>query len=829
MQDYQPPFWLKIRKDYVYGNFEAMADYLRRYNFNPLVPNPEFLDTLKCLEEMTHELLHLLQTTPPFRPLELPHPTAFYARLLGVFILAEMKRKVSPRVPVLTLFELMLRARGEKGAPLVSEDVWDTLWKNTMALGRRAQLRNPGFTWADLADAERFNLLLFINKLPLMVFSEGEDAVFLNEEKGLAMLTSTDQLMLSSMRPDQINMADSATLYDLDGDVSMRVPRKEAKRVKDFPDLVEACLTALREMARMRAGSQSAAAGTGTGTGDLIPLRVHRLANPLVVGVTLPGMGEEQEGKVWFEQLAARPNIDVLRTYMRVDDLIVAQRSTSTEFAFDVTGPLEDFYRRQAQALCGKDIPAVLEYSSPQGMQWVTADGVRLFVHKNAQCSQQERDHMEQAADDGRPCMLRAFYKPNIGKDGSFSMYANVSALREQEHIDDHEPFTLEDADKNFMDDFLSFCEDEFGTLRTRAEKSRPIEPDVLTLLSRLLFHMAENLPTGPTDSLKFITSIWALAQITDQTQLIDFLKFRLEYLRRRVAFAAGGSHEDGKPLQVAPSIKDIPEVAHAQNVLEELSQFRNPSLENAGLPPIGQADLSKQLAMLVHASNSLSQVISMSELSNVKLSIARLLGVEEAFRPLLPNRTYYGQESDSLELKSTLVFPPLNRRRSKTIHADPDLQKWAILKAVCAMLNSRSGGDVLIGVDDRTSFACGVEQDIQWLFQHKFISTPNMDHYTVYVRNIINYSFRRAGEEEYDTDITKPNIDYITEKSEEGIEILRLHIRPYRQAVVEIGGGRLSEPPAGYSRSYVRTHGASEPVTEGLLARILTYKDSKK
>lgn len=74
----------------------------------------------------------------------------------------------------------------------------------------------------------------------------------------------------------------------------------------------------------------------------------------------------------------------------------------------------------------------------------------------------------------------------------------------------------------------------------------------------------------------------------------------------------------------------------------------------------------------MVSASNVLRGKLEPSELNRIKKGIADYLRVADVYRNITREYTDYGEESDTLEFKTSIVFPPNNG-----VQADLQQQRW--------------------------------------------------------------------------------------------------------------------------------------------------------
>ncbi|MDE6378161.1 MAG: WYL domain-containing protein, partial [Duncaniella sp.] len=291
-------------------------------------------------------------------------------------------------------------------------------------------------------------------------------------------------------------------------------------------------------------------------------------------------------------------------------------------------------------------------------------------------------------------------------------------------------------------------------------------------------------------------------------------------YLSRLVDFA---SNREVRPLKITDKeLEEIPSARRYQDTINALMSYKNFDT-GINVNRVDKSDPStmvERVEALVKASNEIVDIVGAIELNNIKQEIVRTIDVDEEFVPILSERTNYGVESATLEFKTSIVFAPLNRQGK----AGDNFQKWAILKTICGFLNSRLGGELILGVNDG-GYAQGVATDIEELFRQQLIAEPTLDRYRIYVQNVIDYAFT-------DTmmpDITPPeitvlNVNYETEINDEGKELLHIQVKPYPYGVVRF---RSDIPrPDDFAESYVRRSGSTMPRTPNLEKEILDYKN---
>lgn len=382
--------------------------------------------------------------------------------------------------------------------------------------------------------------------------------------------------------------------------------------------------------------------------------------------------------------------------------------------------------------------------------------------------------------------------------------------------------FTRQQAELNLIEYFRDVCrrDIEQEMPKTQTGSWSPIPAFYVNVLAAVLSKMLQSGISSSSDRLKYILTLEMLCMLLGRTADKAVFEFEKQYLNRLVAFA---HNEDVKAFEADEEIADSPMTARRNRVLSALARYRRKE-ELTSKPELRlireEADVIDDVQKLVTASNNLRDIIDDRELLKIKRTLAAKLGVDDEMTVEMDSRTFYGIESIGLEFKKSAVFPPANRRRYQTEVYAPEVQKWAILKAVCGFLNTRNGGHLLIGVDD-FGYAVGIGSDIDALFKNNHITVADKDNYRNYLQFIIDRGFKIAGTNVKPTDIARSSVDYEFEDDAEGNTILRIKVRPYAKGIVSFA----ETPPQDYGQSYVRLSGRTVVITPELAEQVKTYK----
>ena len=112
------------------------------------------------------------------------------------------------------------------------------------------------------------------------------------------------------------------------------------------------------------------------------------------------------------------------------------------------------------------------------------------------------------------------------------------------------------------------------------------------------------------------------------------------------------------------------------------------------------------------------------------------------------------------------------------------DRQMGAILKAICAFLNSENGGTLVIGMTDDHGVN-GFMEDIRKLKADRKIKSLSKDDYWLYLKGYIDSAFKEQSNYASGKEITASRIEknYILK---EGTEVLAIGVQPYIYDIVE-------------------------------------------
>ena len=438
------------------------------------------------------------------------------------------------------------------------------------------------------------------------------------------------------------------------------------------------------------------------------------------------------------------------------------------------------------------------------GNRWLTDMGMQVNVIGELTEDQQY------CVDNDQPVRIQVF-ESKTDKNGNWIVNGRYLFGESSTFVGSRNEF-VENARDKFIEDFLDYYYEEPGEDQQVA--TRQLSPTAIPMLVNVL-SCCSQLVGDTTLRYLYLFAARFLAAIVSDDKSRAFLRQKMRYVECLVHFAMGDETASTLNLRHDDDLPELSALSKEEAVVAQIAKYQDMDVERK--PRSAGSDINTAyLEEMISASNVLRGKLEPSELNRIKKGIADYLHVADVYRNITREYTDYGEESDTLEFKTSIVFPPNNG-----MQADPQQQQWAILKAVCGFLNTVSGGEILLGVNDYGR-ASGLKNDISYLCAHRYISTMTMDSYRLYVKTVIDKAFRDNRNVE-GLDVTSTVITYVIERNNEGDDLLRIHVNPYEHGIVSF---REEHLPEGVSRSYYRTSGATVRMDDKLMKLVKQRKN---
>lgn len=826
-------FWLKVRKEYILENFEDLLSYLRGFNYDreKLNERGDFSDTIECMEELCADLGLRLSQEAVYRSLPSDIDGIKAARLMGATLLTQYKSGRDMKGTLTGLLNLV---------PFVSKALSsDTLSRlRSLALDVMAghQPVDLKITWHDL-ERDNFKLPLFITRIASMTFSKKNDMSSVKGYEGKGCLRLTGNGVMSvfpGMNLAKVQESRTKMLCHAGNNIEMHVDSSEADVIESFEDIYKSFNLLLDLQERVQPSPKRVKRALVAG--DEVKIRVTGIEKgyplPKVKVQTVSPDHETVKGMLIVRTSDYnRPKAQDILSQINIGDVYIGVYTPmeTGEPRFEVTKFFEAAYRRCAAEYTAKTVIAVLDHDYTGGCQLLTENGVRVGLENTYlnNLSEDDKDYFLRCLHVGDPVRVTFYYSEPPMNNEKFYMYCMPAY---DPFVDKGIRFNRKDADGQMVAACLDeMAQEDMDDKQTGGVDEYIAPRESLVAIARLLWRETAVSYVEPIVRLTYLSIAAVLSRLAGAEEDVMALRLERRYLARLVDFASG---RELAPLNV--SERERSELAAALEydaMVEALREYRRPeSHVQLSTVASGGADTNlpariKRVASLVNASNEIVDIVDDVQLDNIKRAIVRALDVDEEFVSMLSKSTHYGMENMTREFKKSIVFPPADRRRIASVAADYNYQKWAILKTVCGFLNSRAGGELILGVNDG-GYAEGVESDIRQLFKDGIIAEPTLDRYRTLVQNLIDYTFSDAtSPATVSSDITALNVSYIEETNAEGKQLLHIQVKPYPYGVVRF----RPDPsrPADFKESYVRRSGSTMPLTPALEREILSYKQT--
>lgn len=416
----------------------------------------------------------------------------------------------------------------------------------------------------------------------------------------------------------------------------------------------------------------------------------------------------------------------------------------------------------------------VKDYGNGKGTTWLTANGRWVNIQKN----QYDEEINEAASNESDYGINICFKFKTLDKSGNTII--NASRVGSLVKDVDRDQF-IEEAIRNMVGDIYNYWDSECPEYEDKTVAVNHLPDYYAETLTHLLAMRGEDMEL--THSERYITTAAAkaLAIILDRDHDSRFCDYNLKFLRALWAFAEDPENRWLKEAEEPEALENIDIVNQKNEVLKILSNYKS---ENTAKPSLGNSLDVERVSQLVEASNTLIGNITSTEINRIKRTISKCLGIESLHKEDHSGKHWFGDESDMLEFKTSIVFVP--KKKGEPESAEPNVQIWQILKTINGFLNSLYGGTLLLGVND-SGYANGIEADIKWLRKNNIIFVDNVDHYIQYLKLRVDNAFEAYNRKmDKGRDIVSTRVKYSHFQSD-GHIILRIDIQPYEMGCVKL------------------------------------------
>jgi hypothetical protein len=830
-------FWLQVKESYIIENFSALVKYLCNYVAPVGADDPDFDATYTCLKNVAHEhcdkarrCINLFEQHNPNSELDL----TTLVKVASASILTAHKLKHDEDYSLmLNLVNILLLHKSTSSAKNCT-DMLDFV----KACIEHRPVERLGLTWHSL----ECSLDIITEHLLNTQWGNRQEGapIYYFEHNGLAIVDN-NSLTISTQNLDTWSKGKLQNVMPIPYNISVQSVATDRLKASATPlDAIAKTTELLTEISQFK--PSTAKVRHDCVKGMTTSVKIIRKQFNTITARTVDPRFNTVEGRVFINSYQMAQNTlisrDELYQQLNVDDYLLVRyiHTSKAEFEIDLA-IYNDFYADEAQLICDAEAEAeamfITEFNG--GTRWLSSHGLLLNVSE-AKLTDDDREELNAAIDGNLAVTLRI--KDVFTNENGNSVINAIFCPKGTTELNPpvNTPEFRREAMLSLIDDFCGFCQAEFEALPAESNQLKIDDIIGLVVASRILYKFSA-LQDTTMDRVKVLAAAILLAECCGDEMTSDkaFMQHEMKFLECGVKFVRGECSPATLALPYVATLEGVADVQHREQVVKSLSTYKQDDqltdteqtaydANEAG--SITVATIEK-ISKLVEASNILLGKIQPQSLARIKAEIATCLELDDEYIPKVidNDQTYYGVESDTIEFKSSIVFPPCNRQIN-SLTADPENQKWAIVKTICGFLNSHNGGELYLGVRDN-GYACvgGIRNDIDALFNLGKISIKGYDSYRRYVKNILDSAFQSYDKKYHDTDITAEIIyDYIKDKEEQ--EIMRIHVNPFKHDAVRI---TLPQRPEWISDAYVRTSGATVPLSEVKRQEISERRRSSK
>lgn len=812
----QPAFWLEVRKEYIADNYDNLVPYLRNYHYDGRyeTADSDFNKTYDCLREVVADIRHSVEEDNVYSHAAQQWGDAELKKnvgLMAAYLLASQKKGVCDNDTLAALCSVLLDVEKKPDAALL-----DDMRKLAADCAADKDVVVYGFNWDDVENIPQYSLSLFCQRIGKTIFrTPQKDGYQFLEGKGL-MIVDNGNVTLAPMNKSDFEKSDMVSLMELPLGMDVKVKRADRTNKTELPELTDTCSDMLRGLYSVTPSLKKELKRYESG--DMVTVRVVSNKYGFVECETIdPDYATARGGLFipynifYYNRELFTVTKESFTASLQEDDTIRVRKQDNEHYPFIIDAQIfRDFNNAYIEEMQPHACDAVhlTEYANGNGHRWLTDTGQQVNVLGALD------DETKRAVDNGLPVRIR-IVESKKDKSGNWVVNGHYIAGEPPSFTGTYDEF-LTHARDAFQEAYLEYyyiAPEERIKRRDSSEALRSAVP----LLVSILYRYSQ--AVGDT-TLRYRSLFLArfLAIIAGDGQSDAFLHQQMRYEECLVHFALGDRTASTLTVRDSDDLPNLPVLRNEKAIVEQLSKYQDMSVERLLLKPGHEVSID-YLSEMVTASNVLRGKLEPSQMNRIKKSIAEYLGVGDIYHNITRDYTDYGEESDTLEFKTSVVFPPNNNMK-----ADLSVQKWAILKAVCGFLNTVPGGEILLGVNDN-GVACGLNNDLEYLYTHHFIGSQTMDSYRRYVKTLIDNAFRDDHGVE-GLDVTSTVISYVIERSNEGDDLLRIQVHPYQGGIVSFRDDYL---PEGTARSYYRTSGASVRMDDKLMKQVRERKGLKK
>lgn len=754
------PIWLDMRTEYIDANFEKFTDYL--YSNKNKKADAFYESSINLLRRRVDEVVGII-AAEPLSTYDAALPDGeekdrllLWIQLLGVYILVEDSKNKASALRAF-IYQLLLLIR------VCPTDKAEELTELVLALLVNDELFAVGYSWSDI-----LNFYPEVLATKIITYANGGKTSF--EEKwyegdGCARIYNSKLQIMNLQDKDGIQKQQES-ISVCDGRIavmSAQGAKLKQSQQNDMSALDVFTKDYIQNMTptNLHLGEKKLKKYFPDND-KTVDVRITKVSYDSINAVTIDNDYAPLHGTIALENTLYFNLIDLIKNW-RVGDEIpcrITEIAKNGEAVFDIKGELVSYVTtdRVKQHDVTKGIAN--KVINDQHTMWLTELGVPMYT----QYEQYE------------PGAVAELIVTEVSSNGYIKC-----------KVDEELGTTFVDYNRAKTDLLRCYCyekEEESTNVETTVTK-RVEYSDIRAAMNCL--YLQQKTETEPIEKYRILCVLQILCRLVKDTNAESFVNFMTQYLGNVIFFAKGQYEKMYVPKPNEVIINDS-SVKRRMCVLEVLRCYGKEDAEETLEAAVDNEDQSiSRLAKVIQSCNRLEGVLSDAMRNAIMHEMLKMLRVDDDSAADLEEEggVYLGIENGHQEFKTSIIFPPDNQMQPA-----PEIQKMNVFKAVCAFLNSESGGVVYLGVNDLGTVT-GVDQDLQYLKR-------NLDGYMRYITDEAKEVFGLG---------VLTFIDIQTMYNE---RVVAISVKPCDYKVVELGG-----------KAYIRTNAESREMTKSVRLRI--------
>lgn len=768
------PLWLDLKKEYIDDNFDKLLVYLKENERNS--KDSFYQTTIELLRQRVQDLIIDLSERAIYEEEQNRPNRIFNIKLLASYLLTLPSGDLSLPAFVALINEL------RSLTPKFSDQLCKTAMKRLM----HESISNLGVKWNDISEfkPELFAHHIFNNanfEKPLskpLVFEKYGTSYLSSKGIYLTYENREEGKLLLKTGANSIETGNGCTLRTAS---SLKLKKSDENDLAAMDEYVKDFILSQWKSKKTKIKKRLAEYNVG----DNVIVRICKIALDGTIHVeTMDNNFQQMIGTIKFE----KPSIvyyytKSLHEYFKEGDYLKATVSSISNNTFSIEKQLTDFFVNDTKDNYGieEEMLAKLIDIKPGYCGWINERGVAVYTKNNGQYSK----------DDLAILRVKQY---NTGK-----YWGKMDAVIISDANDDDE-LNEKEVRRDCIRDFAESTPPP--AKRKEEEDQTLLNPIVLKLLFRQFFHHQKTL-LKPSDRYRYLANAQVMAELVGDELSSSYIKFSATYLRALVQFVQNEDLSNVK-LEVEKEYESATPTLIRLSVLELLKEYGK--MENS--PVLARTiegfkdsiPMLSRIARLVQTANSMQGILSNSSINVIKREIIKTLSLETENDADLEAESgiYLGVESGTVEFKTSMVYPANN-----DMQANQTKQTANVFRAVCALLNSQTGGTVYLGVNDQ-GYVVGLDNDM------KYLRCTSLETYArIHVQDPM---IKQLGLD---------SLTYIRTERLYDDRVLAIQISPHPYRVVELDG-------IAYIRVNAESREMPENVKQEMIARKI-FKDKNK